>query len=113
MAAGDLETLDGMNTSLSSVERKLLGIGAFIYAAAPCIFLLGIIAMWIAAAIPAWVFRTALFLFIVFAGFLFPFHIVLGHVVAELLPTDQAAEWTQRFRHNPFAPLLFWRRYLR
>jgi hypothetical protein len=102
-----------MPTDISKGERTMLGCGALIYALFPVAIVVGVAVFWLIGQLPPWLMTTGFLSFIVFAGFSLPFHLVFAAVAAETLPEDQLSLWRPRFRQNPFAFFIFWRRYLR
>jgi hypothetical protein len=100
-----------MATELSSFERKLLGVVALSYGLFPVVLVLG--GVFALGRTPHWLSSTVFFLFIVFGGLVLPVQLIFAAVATETLPEDQLPLWRRKFRQNPFAFFLFWRRYLR
>jgi hypothetical protein len=102
-----------VQTDLTDLERKLLGIVALAFFLFPVIFMLGIATIWLVPSVPEWLLKVGFVLFIVFAGLLVPFLFLFEYVANEILPENERSYWTRRFRSSPFALWSFWRQYLR
>jgi hypothetical membrane protein len=102
-----------MATEVSAFERKLLGVVALSYGVFPVVLVLGGAFAVAAGTTPHWLSSTMFFLFIVFGGLVLPVHLIFAAVATDTLPEDQLPSWRRKFRTNPFAFFIFWRRYLR